>query len=202
MIPNLTLYLKHCIALASLIYASWYCHGSQVRGHSLVLCILFLSLGNTRHIREKFIQYFSIQGLRERISLRDSITPPDSADSSVSAIAAVWTVCIRGDWITNGCGVSVIIPRACAVWPEGDSTRVTAGEPLLVPDAATETWAKPGIEFWPVWVCIWADSLSATESVTPVTESVTQNLFHPAGIQLFPWSVVFYFFFPATFAHY
>ena len=89
MIPNLTLYLKHCIALASLIYASWYCHGSQVRGHSLVLCILFLSLGNTRHIREKFIQYFSIQGLRERISLRDSITPPDSADSSVSAIAAV-----------------------------------------------------------------------------------------------------------------
>lgn len=49
-----------------------------------------------------------------------------------------WTVCICGDWITNGCGVW-ITPCTCTVWPEGNCTRVTAGEPLPVPDPATET---------------------------------------------------------------
>lgn len=49
-----------------------------------------------------------------------------------------WTVCICGDWITDGCGVW-IIPWTWTVWPEGNCTRVTAGEPLPVPDPATET---------------------------------------------------------------
>lgn len=49
-----------------------------------------------------------------------------------------WTVCICGDWITDGCGVW-ITPWTWTVWPEGNCTRVTAGEPLPVLDPATET---------------------------------------------------------------
>lgn len=49
-----------------------------------------------------------------------------------------WTVCICGDWIIDGCGVG-ITPWTWTVWPEGNCTRVTAGEPLPVPDPATET---------------------------------------------------------------
>lgn len=49
-----------------------------------------------------------------------------------------WTVCNCGDWITDGCGVWNT-PWTCTVWPEGNCTRVTAGEPLPVPDPATET---------------------------------------------------------------
>ena len=49
-----------------------------------------------------------------------------------------WTVCICGDWITDGCAVW-ITPWTWTVWPEGNCTRVTAGEPLPVLGPATET---------------------------------------------------------------
>ena len=52
-----------------------------------------------------------------------------------------WTVRICGDWITDGCGVW-ITPWTWTVWPEGNCTRVTAGEPLPVLDPATETCKK------------------------------------------------------------
>lgn len=43
-----------------------------------------------------------------------------------------------GDWMTEGC-VAWMTPWTWTVWPEGNCTRVTAGDPLPALDAATET---------------------------------------------------------------
>lgn len=49
-----------------------------------------------------------------------------------------WTACMCGDWMTEGC-VAWMTPWTWTVWPEGNCTRVTAGDPLPALEAATET---------------------------------------------------------------